>query len=108
MQDLVPSDRLVYQPVNFARYKDMQNELTEDDLIEFIFKMRENNKIYVDKLVSDFWLSVTHEALLYRRMKLGMRKSNLTLSLRASTMTFLKRNLRLLGQPGTERTTRSD
>lgn len=51
-QEFLPLDRMNYQPLNFERYKDMQNELTEDDLIEFIFKMRENHKNYVDKLVS--------------------------------------------------------
>lgn len=51
-QEFLSLDKLNYQPLNFGRYVDMQNELTEDDLIEFIFKMRENHKTYVDKLVS--------------------------------------------------------
>lgn len=41
-----------YQPVAFDKYDDMTDNLTQEDMVDFILKMKTSYKDVVDKIVS--------------------------------------------------------
>ncbi len=54
--DLKSSADFVFQPVAFERYTDMTDNLTADDMVDFILKLKDTYKDVVDKIV----MIVTH------------------------------------------------
>ncbi len=50
--DLKSLSDFVYQPVAFEKYRDMTDNLTQEDMVDFILKMKNTYKDVVDKIVS--------------------------------------------------------
>jgi hypothetical protein len=52
--DLKSLADFVYQPVAFNKYDDMTANLTSEDMVDFILKMKTTYKDVVDKIVSAY------------------------------------------------------
>ncbi len=52
--ELKPLADFIYQPVAFDRYIDMTDNLTAEDMVDFILKMKQSYKEAVDKMVSNY------------------------------------------------------
>ena len=50
--DLKSLSDFVYQPVAFEKYRDMTDNLTQEDMVDFILKMKTSYKNVLDKIVS--------------------------------------------------------
>ena len=57
--ELKPLAEFVYQPVAFERFTDMTDNLTTDDMVNFIQKLKHTYREAVDKIVR-FLLNFTY------------------------------------------------
>ena len=68
--DLKSLADFAYQPVAFERYRDMTDNLSQEDMVDFILKMKTTYKDVIDKIVS-----AHHPSLFNRKISHGLRGS---------------------------------
>ena len=88
--ELKPLSEFAYQPVAFDRYIDMTDNLTAEDMVDFILKMKESYRVAVDKMVSR---SLTH--ILNRKTSHGLRESRWILFMTHSSHLLIRKLPRL-------------